>query len=232
MYYTNPSSTSEVNGRSLSFDFSSRNYLLKKFCTPEQKTFLEKKAVYCNYKKDDLIFYEHFPAFNIFFVCSGKIALWKEDMHIRKNITRFAKEGDFLGYRGSFIGNYTYRFSASAMEDSILCSVAKDALEEVLKVNHELNLNFLVSYLKELEMDESRLHAIANMNAKEKVAEALLIISDAFSDRQTLPTDGENNTPLSFSICRKELGAVAGLCEGKTIKQLSEFRDEKILNTY
>jgi CRP-like cAMP-binding protein len=231
MRHVSPGFRNEVNKSSSSFDFISRNYLLQKYCTQEQKSFLEKKVVCCNYKKDNLIFYEHSPAFDIFFIYSGKIALWKEDAHIRKKIIRFGKEGDFLGYRGSFIGNYTYRLTASALEDSIIYSVAKDVFEKVLKENPELNFNIMLSYLKELEMVESRLHALANMNAREKVAEALLIVREAFADKQSPAPVGEDNTPVSFSICRKELGAVADLCEGKTIKQLSEFRDENILNT-
>ena len=231
MYHSNLSSTSEMNGSSSSFDFISRNLLLQKYCTQEQKSFLERNVIFCNCKKDNLIFYENFPASYIFFIYSGKIALWKKDLNTRKNIISFAKEGDFLGHRGSFIGNYTYRFSASTLEDSIIGSVAKDALEKVLKENPELNYNIMVSYMKELEMIESRLHALANMNAKEKVAEALLIIRDAFADKKNTIQTEEDTTPFSFSISRKELSAVAGLCEGKTIRQLSEFRKEKFLNT-
>src|ERR1039458_5636382 len=97
LYQANHKLAHVVNNSSSSFDFINSNYLLQQYCTPEQKSFLEKEVIHCNYKKDDLIFHEHHPAFNVFFICSGIVELWKEGIYTQKQVIRFVKDGDFLG---------------------------------------------------------------------------------------------------------------------------------------
>ena len=223
MYKTHPNSTSEVNNSSSSKDFFDRNYQLQKYCTPRQKAFLQKEVVYCNYKKDDLIFHEHQPAFNVFFICSGIIELWKEGINSKKQVIRFAKEGDLLGYRGIVMKNLQYQLSATVLEDSIIYSVEKNIFEKVLKKNPELNSHILLTYTKELEKVETRLRDLINMNVREKVAEALLILHNTFATK-------EDASALNISLSRQTIADVAGTCEGRVIKQIAEFRDENILS--
>jgi len=78
---------------------------------------LKKNAVCCNYRKGDMIFHEHHPAFSIYFVISGKIELWKEAIYTQKQVIRFAGEGDLIGYRGAIMKNADYQLSATALEE-------------------------------------------------------------------------------------------------------------------
>src|SRR3990172_3599867 len=206
-----------------SCDFVNGNPLLVKYCTPEQKYFLQKEVVYSNYKKDDLIFHEHQPAFTIFYICSGTVELWKEGIYSPKQVIRFAKAGDLIGYRGVILENAQYHLSATALENTGICSVEKNIFTKVLKENPELNSNILLTYTKELEKIETRLRDLTNMNVREKVAEALLIIQDAFGNKN------DNGIPHAISLSRQDIASVAGTSEGRTIKQIAEFRNEKIL---
>ena len=184
---------------------------------------MQKEVVYCNYKKDDLIFHEHQPAFNVFFICSGIVELWKEGIYTQKQVIRFAKDSDLIGCRGVIMENSQYQLSASTLEDAKIYSVEKNVFAKVLKENPELNSNILLTYTKELEKVETRLRDLTNMNVREKVAEALLIIQDAFGNKK------DNTIPLTISLSRQDIAAVAGTCEGRVIKQIAEFRNEKIL---
>ena len=205
-----------------SCDFVNRNLLLKEYCTPEQKSFLEDEVVCCNYKKDDLIFHEHETAFTVFFICSGIVELWKEGIYTPKQVIRFAKDGDLLGYRGIIMENSQYQLSATALKDSRICSVEKNIFTKVLKENPELNSHILLIYTKELEKIETRLRDLANMNVREKVAEALLILHNTFATE-------EDNAALNIPLSRQSIADVAGISKGRVIKQIAEFRDENIL---
>ena len=222
MYQANHNSTSEMNSSPSSFDFIGRNYLLQKYCTPEQKSFLMKEVIHCNYKKDDLIFHEHQPAFNVFFICSGIVELWKEGIYTPKQVIRYVKEGDLVGCRGIIMENFQYQLSASALEDSKICSVEKNVFAKVLKENPELNSHILQTYTKELEKVETRLRDLANMNVREKVAEALLILCCTLAIK-------DDKTAMNIPLSRQTIADVACTCKGRVIKQIAEFRDEKIL---
>jgi len=211
-----------VNLKLSSCNFVNRNSLLQKYCTPEQKSLLENAVVCCNYKKDDLIFHEHELAFTIYFICSGIVELWKEGIYTSKQVIRFAKCGDMLGYRGIVMEDSKYQLSATSLVDSKICSIEKNIFSQVLMENHELNSQILLTYTKELEKVETRVRDLTNMNVREKVAEALLILYHTFAAE-------EDNAVLNLPLSRQTIADVAGTCKGRVIKQIAEFRDENIL---
>jgi len=221
-YQENQNSTIEMIDNSSSSDFFSSNYLLQKYCTPEQKYFLEKEIIPCNYKKDDFIFHEHQTAFNVFFISSGIVELWKEGIYTNKQVIRFAKGSDILGYRGIILENSKYQLSASALVDSKCYSIEKNVFAKVLKENPELNSHILLTYTKELEKVETRLRDLVIMNVREKVAEALLILYQTFTNKK-------DSDILNLPLSRQTIADVAGTSKGRVIKQIAEFRDENIL---
>lgn len=171
-----------------------------------------------------MIFHEHQLAFNVFFIISGKVELWKAGIHTEKQIIRFAREGDLIGYRGIAMEDSRYQLSASVLEDSKICSVEKNVFTKVLKENPELSSNILLSYTKELEKVETRLRNLMNMNVREKVAESLIIIQNILGNNK------DNAVPANLiSLSREDIAAVAGTCKDRVVKQIAEFRNEKIL---
>ncbi|MBI4931452.1 MAG: Crp/Fnr family transcriptional regulator [Bacteroidetes bacterium] len=206
-------------------DIVSKNHLLEKYCTPVQKLFLNKSAICTRQKKDDIIFHEHFPATQIYFVLSGVVGLWKENIYLKKQYIRFIKEGELFGFRGSSMENISsYRLSASAFEDAQICQIPKEDFAHVLKENPALHLNILLTYVKELEKIEQSFCHQASMNTREKVAEALLTIHKAFG------CNG-NGAPFCKKVLRGDIADIAGISTGKTINLLSEFRAENIIAT-
>lgn len=207
------------------YDIVSKIPILEKYCTPEQKSFLNQNANCCVHKKNTLILHENFPAYNIFFVESGIVALWKENIFSKRQYIRFIKEGELFGYRGSAINNSTYRLSASAFEDSRIYYISKKDFALVLNENSELHLHIMLSYVKALENIETCFCFQITMNTREKIAEALLTIYKLFGCN--IQSD-----PFCKSMPRKEIAEIAGISLGKTINTLSEFREEKIIDTH
>jgi len=210
---------------SSSCDIANKIPLLEKHCTDAQKLFLNKSAVCCKQKKDDIIIHENFPASHIFFVLSGIVALWKENIYCKKQYIRFIKEGELFGFRGSTMENTTYRHSASAFENSEICYIPKEDFAQVLKENAELHFNILSTYVRELDKIETNFCSQTSMNTREKLAEALLTIHEIFG------CNG-NNVPLCKNISRNDIADIAGISTGKTINLLTEFRAENIIATY
>jgi len=219
-----PEIISALNHHSSPCDIANTIPLLEKYCTPVQKSFLNKSAVCSANKKDDLIFHEHFPSLYIYFVVSGVVSLWKENIYSKKQYIRFVKEGELFGFRGSTMENSTYHLSASVFEDAQVCYIPKECFAQVLKENPELHFNILLSYVKELENIENNFCFHLSMNVREKVAEALLTIHNIFGGNG-------NGAPFSKKISRKDIADIAGISTGKTINLLTEFRTENIIST-
>ena len=214
-------------------EFINNNELLRKFCTPEQKEYLGKNAVCCNYRKGDLIFHENHPAFSVFFIVSGKVELWKEAIYAQKQVIRFAMNGDLIGYRGAIMKNANYQLSATTLEDSVICSIEKNVFAKVLSENATLNHQILLNYINELEKVESRLRNLVNMNVREKVAEALLILQETIIRPEEIIGKEHKNPDqegIRIPLSRQTIADVAGTCMGRVVKQIAEFRSEKILS--
>lgn len=207
--------------RASSCAFVNKNPLLQKYCTPEQKLFLEKHSICSYYKKGQVIFSETQQAREIFIICSGKVTKWKKGIHTHNLIIQFAKDGDILGYRGC-LENSCYHLSANALADSQICSIDKEPFFKVMEDNLELHFNILLAYTRDLHNEETRLRNMAEMNVREKVAEALLTIQNTFGAMK-------NEQTLNIELSREELASVAGISTDRVIKQLSEFRTEKLL---
>lgn len=200
------------------------NPILKKYCNASLKFLIEHNNICTQYKKGQVIFYEDQLVTGIYFINSGKVKLWKEGIHGREQIVRFSKDGDIMGYRGC-LEDTKYALSATILEDSIICFIEKDIFFKFLKDNSELHFNLLFYYTKELRKIESRLRDMAEMNVREKVAEALLIIKKAFGME---PSD---NMTMNVQLARQDIASIAGISTDQTIKQLAQFKEEKLIDT-
>jgi len=210
------------NGSSCS-DSINLNPILREYCTPLQKKLLEETKNCLLVKKGQVIFYENHPVSGIYIIYSGKVKLWKEGIHRHEQIVGFVKEGGLLGYRGC-IENTKYAVSSTALEDTRLCFIEKDIFFQSLKTNNELHINILLNYVKNLTTIEARLRDMAEMNTREKVADAIIIVYNAFG------TEKDNMT-LAVQLARQDIAAVAGISTDQVIKQLSMLKQDGIIET-
>lgn len=211
------------NNHSDCSDSINLNPILRKYCTPSQKKLLEETKTCVIFKKDQIIFYEDHPVSGVYLIFSGKVKLWKEGIHTHEQIVRFSKDGDLLGYRGC-LEDTRYALSATALEDTRVCFIEKDIFFQSLKTNTELHLNILLNYVKNLRRIETRLRDMAEMNVREKVAEALIIAHNAFGTEKDKIT-------LAVQLTRQDIAAVAGISTDQVIKQLSQLKQENIIDT-
>lgn len=196
--------------------------LLCDFCSSNLKESIEQNKSCVMYGKGQIIFYEGGPVTGVFFVYSGKVKVWKHSVHGHEQIVRLSKDGDILGYRGC-IEKTNYALSATALEDSHICFIEKDIFLKSLKSNPELHLNILLYYIKELRNIERMLRNMTEMNVREKVAETLLIIKNAYGKEL------QGKATLGVKLLRQDIASIACISTDRLIKQLSEFKKEKMI---
>ncbi len=215
---TNKLACKDLHSKNNSID---NNKVLGRYCTEEQKALLVNNLNCIHYKKGETIFYEGQPTFLIYLIYSGIVKLWKEGQHREGQIIRFSKRGEIMGFWGC-LEKEKYSLSATALVDTNVCYIKKKIFFDVFRNNFEIFFYILQEYIRNLKKVESDIRNMAEMNVREKVAKAILILLDCFGNNI-------NNTNLKTVLSRQEIASLAGLNIDSVSKQLAVFKREKII---
>lgn len=195
------------------------NCLIKRNITANAKsTLFGSNNINC--KKGQQFIIEGAPVNGLFFVQKGKVKVFRTGINGREQIVRFAKEGEIIGHRGFGTDEY-YSIGAIALENTVLCYVSKNLLQEALMTNAKLAYDFMMFYADELNRSESKVKTISQMNVRERVIDTLLYIHRKF---------GVNNGSLNVLLNRKEYADHAGTTEEQVIRIFSALKKEKLIS--
>ena len=171
-------------------------------------------------KAKEILFREGDTPNYLYFVISGKIKTFKTNEWAKECITEISGEGDSFGYKALLNGtNYTEL--AAAMEDSEIALIPKSDFFQLLYSNNDVSLKFIQFIANNLQEAEEKILKMAYDSARKKVAEALL-----FLHRKYQP--GENEF---FAIHRENLSSLAGIAPESISRNLTDFREEGLIET-
>jgi CRP-like cAMP-binding protein len=199
-------------------DCVSHNCLVKKITSESQ---LQTIISYKNqnfYKKGDYIFREGNTMMGIHFIHTGGVKVVTTNVNGREQVVRLAADGNILGHR--VLGNDKYYFNAIAMMDTHVCFIQTSAFKDTCMNNPDFAYNLILFYALELRRAELRVKYHAQMNIREKVAEAFVYINEIFGTNPKTKT-------LNIELSRKELADIAGTTPEQVTRQLSDFEEEK-----
>ncbi len=172
------------------------------------------------YKKKETIYLEsHYPK-GVFFVVSGKIKTFKTNEQGKEFITGLYKEGDFFGYL-ALLEEDKYTDSAMALENAEVCLILKSDFQSLVYKNAEVSRKFLRMLSDNLHEKEEQLLRLAYNSVRKRVAEALMTLYKHYRK--------EGEQPFSMNISREDLANLAGTAAETTIRTLSDFKDEKLI---
>ncbi|MHB8259245.1 MAG: Crp/Fnr family transcriptional regulator [Bacteroidia bacterium] len=190
-----------------------------KACLPKWILLISEAKTVISYKKDEHIFTTGDSIAGIFFIKNGKVKVTTNGWHGKEQIVRLAANGHILGHRG--YGSETYPISALALDESRICLVDNNTLNEAFMNNPRFTYRLMMFYSQELRGIEARIKTIAQMTVAEKVISALLYLKQVFGYDET----GENVLNIAFS--RADMAALAGISKEQVVRCLSDFEKEK-----
>jgi CRP-like cAMP-binding protein len=174
------------------------------------------------YRKGQAIFTEGGQPYGLFCISTGKVKVHKLGDDGKEQIVRFAKPGNVLGYRALMSGD-SYNATATALEETYACCFPKSVYFEVLKSN--ANLSFLI--IKQLAQDlrgaEKMIISMAQKHVRERVADALLMLSSYYGVSAT-------DSTINAILTREEISDIAGTSTETTIRVLSDLKKEKCIS--
>lgn len=173
--------------------------------------------------KGTMLFHEGKIPQSVYFVIAGKLKLFTTDQQGREQIVHLASTGDIMGYR-AVLGGDSFSCSCSALEDSVVMSVPKEAFLNVLDADAEFSFAVIRLLTQELRDAEHHLAGLARKSVRARIAEVLLILADKFG----YEADGET---INVSLSREEIAGLVGTATETAIRLLHSLRDDGLLAT-
>lgn len=200
-----------------------RNCYINKYTSEEWKPIITHYKKTTDYPAGATIFKAGEAVKGIFQIYTGRIKIISELSDGRERIVRLAKREQFLGHRG-FGSNLIYPVSAITLTPAQVTFIPSDIFYKAVKGNPDLAIAMINFYADDLREMEKRMEALSVMNAKEKLALALLVVINSFG------FDKKNPQRLMFTPSRKDLSSIAGITYETVVRMLSEFDHEQIIN--
>lgn len=206
-------------------EFKSHNpkthYCLFSELSREQIASLHLQEIDKVYKKGEVLFHEGGYPKALYVVYKGMVKIHKYGVNGKEQITRLASAGDIIGYR-SILNNEQYSATASAVEETRLFKIPSDSFLSLLKENSDFSMKMMKLLASDLRKAEKQVVDMAQKSVREKVAEALLLLSDQFGVN-------EETDALNSVLTRKEIGDMAGVTTESAIRTISDFNKESII---
>lgn len=185
---------------------------------PEELEYLKAEKKQITYQKGETICKQGAFAPYVLYVVDGYVKVYIELSRNRQKAIRLLKTGDFIAFQSVF-GEAVYQYTTSAVKDSTVCMINKDALKKMLLENKDFAFRLVArNYLSENHLLETIKDTIQKQMPG-KLASALLYLSS--------PQFGEDS--VFPYLTRKDLADYAGITTESTVKILKEFEKDGLI---
>jgi len=140
----------------------------------------------------------------------------------RDQVTGFQMAGELLGLDG--IGTERHTCDAVALEDSQVCVIPFQDLEDLSREFSDLQRQFHKIMSREIVRDHGVMLLLGSMRAEERLAAFLLNLT------QRLQTRGFSASSLILRMTREEIGSYLGLKLETVSRAFSKFQDDGVLD--
>lgn len=179
---------------------------------------LEKRHVrHC--RKKDFIYLEGQTANDLYMVNKGEIKTYKMNSDGKELIIGFYQAGSFLGYI-PLLEDKPYAENAVAMEDTDITIIPRQDFLSLIYASNEMAMKFIHFLTNNLEDAENRLLQIAYQSVRQRVASALLRLTELEKPKH----DGV------ITIGRRDIANLIGTATESLNRTLSDFKDEHMIN--
>ncbi|PAW94779.1 transcriptional regulator [Mucilaginibacter sp. MD40] len=169
------------------------------------------------FKKNQVIYYDGDKGNGLYVVLSGKVKTVKLAEDGRELMTGIYQTDDYLG-ANALLANEPYADTATALEDTLLCLIPKDQLDELINQYPDVARGFIKLLANDVRDREEQLLHLAYNSVRKRMAGALIKLS-----RQAGNTDG-------FKISREDLAALAGMATETVSRTLTDFKEEGLID--
>jgi CRP/FNR family transcriptional regulator len=184
----------------------------------EDLNYLNKSKKEIVFKKGEIISEEGGEITSFLYLKDGLVKLYKKNPLYKDQIISIAKPKDFVSLLSIF-SQSTYKYSISALEDTVVCSVDIEALKLVISRNGTFAIEILHKMSKMYDDILETRFEINKKHLRGRIAYILIYFSNYIyqSDDFDIP------------ISRREIAELIEMTTENVIRILSEFRKDGII---
>jgi CRP-like cAMP-binding protein len=183
----------------------------------ELKKIIQERKVR-QFKKNQVIYYEGDRGNGLYLLINGSVKTIKLAEDGRELMTGMYGADTYLGIH-AMLANEDYTDTATALEDSVLCIIPKEQLEQLLNMYPVVAKEFIKLLSNDIREKEEQLLQLAYHSVRKRMAEALVRLAKQHNK------EGE-----AFKISREDLAAMAGIATETVSRTLSDFKDEGLVD--
>jgi CRP/FNR family transcriptional regulator len=183
---------------------------------------LVSKIITRQYKKGQLIFFEGDIADKLFIINRGKVKIFKYTKEGKEQILYILSEGDFIGDL-SLLKRGKFDFNCEAIDDTAICTLSKEAFDEIVIKNPEITLKILEELHDRLVSLENLVQSLGTKDVEARIAALLLSFIKNFG------TETPEGILLDLPLNREEMGNYIGMTRETISRKLTAMQDENII---
>jgi CRP-like cAMP-binding protein/CheY-like chemotaxis protein len=168
------------------------------------------------FKKNQIIYYNGDKGNGLYIVISGKVKTVKLTEDGRELMTGIFSSDEYLGVN-AMLSNEPYSDTASALEDTQVCIIPKEQLDELISLYPEVAREFINILANDVREKEEQLLQLAYHSVRKRMAEVLLRLYHQGNDNER------------FKISREDMAAMAGMATETVSRTLTDFKDETLI---
>lgn len=173
------------------------------------------------YSKGDFIITEGDEINEFLYLKEGLVKLSKSVIVGKDQIISFSKPFDFVSLLSVFSSEH-YKYSVSAIEDSVVCILDLNVVKSYAKKNALFTLDLMTRVSEATDKIVLDNLEIKRKHLRGRVAHVLLYFSNYIYEKD------EFELPIS----RREIAEYIGMTPENVIRTLSEFRKDKIIKIF
>ena len=139
----------------------------------------------------------------------------------REQVSGYHMLGDIIGLDG--VGSERHGCQATALEDSDVCVLPFERIEELARAVPPLQQNLHRLLAKEIARDQGMMLVLGTMRAGERLAVFLTSLAERYARR------GYSSTEYVLRMTREEIGSFLGIKLETVSRLFSRFQDEGLI---
>lgn len=167
------------------------------------------------FKKDQVIYYDGDKGNGLYLILKGRVKTVKLANDGRELMTAIHSAEEYLGVN-AMLSNEAYTDTATTLEDSQLCLIPKDQLDNLLNLYPDIAREFIKLLSNHIRDREEQLLQLAYNSVRKRMADTLVRL--------------HKQQGGVFKISREDLAAMAGVATETVSRTLTDFKDENLID--
>ncbi len=177
------------------------------------------------YRKGQILHYEGTPSVGIHCFDSGRAKVLRSAPGGKMCILRLTNPGDVLGLEALFCEDHLYSTTAEMIQGGVVCLIEREPLLEFLQEQPELYRAVAMALARRLRASEAERVELAVGDVRERTARLLVMLA------RTHGESSPHGTLIGIKLSREEIAEMIGAAVETVIRQLTEFRAERLLES-